>query len=529
MNARSRWGRRVLAPLAAVALLAQPLVASGNEALLAENLLSHNKPVTVSSVEDETTGGALAVDGDIATRWASAEGLDPQWIAVDLGGPATVSRVKLVWEAAHASDYQIQVSPDGKAWQDAKKVTGGDGGTDEITGLAASARYVRVLGTKRATVYGYSLFELEVHGTRTGGGDVEPPSAPAGVRSPSSTSDSIDLAWDPARDNVGVTGYEILRNGNVIGTSATTSFTDTGLVSATAFTYTVRARDAAGNVSAQSTAVQAGTKPGGSPNGTVIVVSGDIASPDLPDNHRNTAKLVEGIKPQHVLTVGDNQYHDGTIAEYRAHYDKSWGKFKAITKPTPGNHEWRDNLNGYKQYFGSIATPQGKPYYSYDIGDFHFVALDTDPIVDGASSKAEQLAWLKRDLAANTKSCVVGYWHHPRFNSGKYGDDKLMAPVWDEFVKARADLVFSGHDHHYERLKPLNSQGKVDEANGVRSAVVGIGGDNLYTQIKKREGVEAAFAKHGVMKLVLSGKTYSWEIVGVGGTLLDKAGPYTCR
>ncbi|WP_231950803.1 galactose-binding domain-containing protein [Allokutzneria albata] len=526
MNARSRWGRRVVAPMAALALLAQPLVASGTEEL-AESLLSHNKPTTTSSVEDETTVGGLAVDGDVATRWASAEGIDPQWIAVDLGGPATVSRVKLAWEAAYAADYQIQVSADGKAWQDAKKVTGADGGVDEITGLAASARYVRVLGTKRGTIYGYSLYELEVYGERTGGGDIEPPSAPAGLRSPSSTSDSITLAWDPARDNVGVTGYEILRNGNVIGTSATPSYTDTGLVSATTFTYTVRARDAAGNLSAQSAAFQASTQPGGSPNGTVIVVAGDIASPELPDNHRNTAKLVEGIKPQYVVTVGDNQYHSGTISEYRAHYDKTWGKFKAITKPSPGNHEWRDKLNGYKQYFGSAATPQGKPYYSFDVGEFHFVALDTDPIVKG--TKTEQLAWLKQDLAANKKACVIGYGHHPRFNSGQYGDDKAMTEVWDEFVKARADVVFSGHDHHYERLKPLNSYGKIDEANGVRSAIVGIGGDNLYSQIKKREGVEQAFAKHGVMKLTLSGKTYSWEIVGVGGTLLDKAGPYTCR
>ncbi|MCE7004467.1 discoidin domain-containing protein [Kibdelosporangium philippinense] len=493
----------------------------------AENLLSYNKPTTTSSIEDASFAGNYAVDGDAATRWASAEGSDPQWISVDLGGPAAITKVKLLWEAAYASEYKVQTSSDGTSWSDVKSVTGSDGTVDEVAGLSASGQYVRIYGTKRATPYGYSLFELEVYGTRSGGGDVDPPTAPAGLRVTSSTADSVSLAWDPASDNVGVTGYEILRNGNVVATSATTSFADTGLASGTGFTYTVRARDAAGNLSAASAPVQGATQPGGS-NGTVLVVAGDIAKPELPGEHTKTAKLIEGIKPSYVLTVGDNQYDNGTLSEYQSYYDKTWGKFKNITRPTPGNHEWYDQLKGYKAYFGSIATPQGKPYYSYDVGDFHFVALDSDPLTDGGSDAA-QLAWLRDDLARNQKACVVGYWHHPRFNSGKYGDDKSTAPFWTELLKVRADLVFGGHDHHYERIKPLNASGKVDEANGIRTAIVGIGGDSLYTQIKPRVGVEKSFAKHGVMKLVLNGKSYSWEIIGTDGKVLDKAGPYTCR
>lgn len=516
-----------VAAVAAIALLTQPLIASGSESQ-AETLLSANKPTTTSSVENATFSGNLAVDGDTATRWASAEAADPQWIAVDLGGPATITRVKLLWEAAYAKTYQVQTSDDGKTWKNVKSVTGGDGGTDEITGLNASARHVRINGTARGTAYGYSLWELEVHGSRTGGGDIEPPSTPAGLKATASTSDSVTLGWNAATDNVGVTEYEVLRNGNVVGKSATTSFTDTSLASGTEFGYAVRARDAAGNLSATSTTIKASTQPGGGPGGITVVVAGDIAKAQFPSEHQKTAALVTGINPQYVLTVGDNQYDSGTITEFRNFYDKTWGKFKNITKPTPGNHEWYDKLNGYKQYFGAaIATPQGKPYYSFDVGDFHFVALDSDPVTDGIST--EQVAWLKQDLAKNTKSCVGGYWHHPRFNSGEYGDLKSIAPLWDEMVKAKADVVFSGHDHHYERLKPLNSAGRVDEANGVRSAVVGIGGDSLYTQIKPREGVEKSFAKHGVMKLTLNGKSYSWEIIGTDGKVLDKAGPYTCR
>ncbi|GLZ28636.1 alkaline phosphatase [Lentzea sp. NBRC 105346] len=504
--------------LALLTLLAPPVPASA-----ADTLLSHDKPTTTSSVEDASLNGGNAVDGSATTRWASAEGSDPQWIAVDLGAPATITTVKLTWEAAYAKEYRVETSADGTSWTSAKTVTSGDGGTDEVS-IGATGRYVRVYGTKRATTYGYSLWELEVYGSRSGG-DVTPPTAPGGLKATGSTSDSVSLAWNAAQDDVAVTSYDVLRNGNVVGTSASSAFTDTGLASGTTFTYTVRARDAAGNVSPASAPVQAGTTAG---EGIVLVVAGDIAKAQLPAEHSQTAKLVEGIKPAYVLTVGDNQYDNGTLAEYQAYYAKTWGKFKNITKPTPGNHEWYNQLNGYKSYFGAaIATPQGKPYYSWEVGDWHFLALDSTPVYEG--KPGDEINWLRQDLQDNKKPCVAGYWHHPRFNSGEYGDLKKMAPFWDELVKARADVVFSGHDHHYERLKPLNSSGKVDEANGLRSAIVGIGGDNLYKDIKPRVGVERSFAKHGVMKLTLSGRSYSWEIIGLDGKVLDKAGPYTCR
>ncbi|SDX95716.1 Calcineurin-like phosphoesterase [Amycolatopsis xylanica] len=507
-------------------LLVQPVTVSSAQTR-AESLLSAGKPTTTSSAESDGFGGDYAVDSDLTTRWASAEAGGTEWIAVDLGGPAIVSRVKLTWESAYAKGYQIQASADGVKWTDIKAITDGDGGVDEITGLDVATRHIRVNATVKATKYGVSLWELEVYGARTGDGDIQPPSAPAGLKQTAGTANTITLGWEPAQDNVGVTGYEILRGGNVIGKSATNTFTDTSLASGWDFTYAVRARDAAGNLSPTSATVPAKTEDTGSTDGTVIAVSGDIAKAELPSAHSETAKVVERIKPKYVLTVGDNQYDDGTIAEYRAYYDKTWGKFKSITKPVPGNHEWNNKLAGYKQYFGKIATPNGKPYYSYNIGDFHFVALDSDPVYNGGGS--DQVSWLRKDLAANSKSCVIGYWHHPRFNSGQDGDQKSVAPLWNEFSKAKADVVFQGHDHHYERTKPLNTAGHVDEANGVRSVIVGIGGDSLYLNFKAREGVEKIFGKHGVMKLVLKGKSYSWEIIGTDGKLLDQAGPYTCR
>ncbi|MFD8496541.1 discoidin domain-containing protein [Amycolatopsis sp. NPDC059657] len=512
------------AAAAALVLLAQTLLAPGVTAQ-AESLLSAGKPTTTSSVEATGFGGELAVDGDPATRWASEEGVDPQWIAVDLGTAATITKVKLNWEAAYAKTYRIQGSADGRTWQDIKSVTGGDGAIDEHTGLNATARHVRVHGTARGTAYGYSLWELEIYGSRPGGGDTEPPSAPTGLTATATTTDSVTLGWTASADNVGVTEYEVLRDGAVAGTSASTSYTDTGLASGVEFGYTVRAKDAAGNVSAPSQVLKASTKPGGT--GTVtIAIAGDIANPELFSTHQKTAAQIAKINPQYVLTVGDNQYHKGTIAEYLAHYDKTWGKFKSITKPTTGNHEWDDQLRGYKEYFGAIAYPQGLPYYSYDIGDFHFVAMDSNPIYGGGGS--EQVTWLRQDLAKTTKSCVIGYWHHPRFNSGHAGDQKSIAPLWNELENVKADAVFTGHDHHYERTKPLDTSGHVT-ADGIRSVMVGIGGDHLYTDYKAREGVEKIFAKHGVVKLVLNGKSYSWEVIDTTGAVLDKAGPYTCR
>ena len=147
-------------PIALAALLAQSVVAASGETL-AETLLSHQKPTTTSSVEDATFGGGFAVDGDTTTRWASAEGSDPQWIAVDLGAVQQVCRVVLAWETAYATAFQVQTSLDAQTWVTAYATTTGPGGTQTID-FVATARYVRVYGTARTTRYGYSLYEFQV-------------------------------------------------------------------------------------------------------------------------------------------------------------------------------------------------------------------------------------------------------------------------------------------------------------------------------------------------------------------------------
>ncbi|MEV7278795.1 discoidin domain-containing protein [Streptomyces sp. NPDC093111] len=126
--------------------------------------MSQGRPATASSTEAAGFEPGKAVDGAGTTRWASVEGVDPQWLRVDLGAPAALSRVRLEWEAAHASAYRVQGSLDGTTWTDLHTTTTGDGGTDDLT-VSGTARYVRVYATKRATAYGYSLWEFKVYGT----------------------------------------------------------------------------------------------------------------------------------------------------------------------------------------------------------------------------------------------------------------------------------------------------------------------------------------------------------------------------
>ncbi|WP_189388964.1 ricin-type beta-trefoil lectin domain protein [Streptomyces sp. SDr-06] len=125
--------------------------------------LALNRPTTASSVQSSATPASAAVDGDGATRWSS-QFADPQWIQVDLGAVRRVSEVTLTWEAAYGKAYQIQVSDDAKQWTTIGATTSSDGGVDDLNGLSGSGRYLRVLGTRRATGYGYSLWSLQVYG-----------------------------------------------------------------------------------------------------------------------------------------------------------------------------------------------------------------------------------------------------------------------------------------------------------------------------------------------------------------------------
>jgi hypothetical protein len=225
--------------------------------------------------------------------------------------------------------------------------------------------------------------------------------------------------------------------------------------------------------------------------------------------------------------MGDNQYDDGTIADFRKYYDTTWGKFKAKTHPTPGNHETYDpagSHSGYKSYFGSIAYPQGKSYYSYDEGNWHFIALDSNTFDQSA-----QIQWLKDDLAGNTKGCIAAYWHHPLFSSGGHGNDPVSKPVWKILYGAGADLVLSGHDHHYERFARQNPDGKAD-GRGIVEVIGGTGGAEPYPIEQVQPNSQKRISgPYGVLALDLTDTTFGWRYVGTDGKSLDTSPTYTCH
>ncbi len=176
---------------AATVVAAVPVAFALSAGAATETLLSQGKPATASSVETLALGAANAVDGRSSTRWASAEGSDPQWIQVDLGTTKDIRHVTLNWEAAYGKAYQIQTSTDAGTWTSIYSTTSGNGGVDDLSNLSGTGRYVRVFGTKRGTSYGYSLWELKVYGIAPGGGPSPSASAsPGPSASPSAPASS---------------------------------------------------------------------------------------------------------------------------------------------------------------------------------------------------------------------------------------------------------------------------------------------------------------------------------------------------
>ncbi|MBL8262711.1 MAG: PKD domain-containing protein [Xanthomonadaceae bacterium] len=269
---------------------------------------------------------------------------------------------------------------------------------------------------------------------------------------------------------------------------------------------------------------------------TVVVAgAGDICD-STPADCKKTSDLIVDINPVAVFTAGDNAYDDGTIGEYNDRYHPNWGRFKSKTKPTPGNHEYgTSGAKGYFDYFNGtnvqtgLAGDRSKGYYSWDVGDWHFIALNT---MSGGEIKSDsaQLAWLKQDLAANTKPCTAAYFHHPRWSTGNYSGYSGMQWVYAELYKAKADLILVGHDHNYQRSKKINASGAV-AADGFRQLLVGTGGRNFYALGSANTTIAEVRNGNtwGVMKLTLSATDYVAEFVPVAGSTFTDRVTGTCN
>jgi hypothetical protein len=258
-----------------------------------------------------------------------------------------------------------------------------------------------------------------------------------------------------------------------------------------------------------------------------LVGAGDIADCGLDDDSA-TAKLIDAL-PGAVFTAGDNAYPDGTAEQFRDCYGPTWGRFLDRTRPAAGNHDWQTKgLAGYLGYFGAAAAPDGTSWYSYDLGTWHVIVLDSDcGSVGGCGADSVQGRWLSADLAASGARCTLAIWHHPRFSSGEHGNDAEVAPFWRALYDAGADVVINGHDHDYERFAPQDPNAQLDRGRGIREFVVGTGGAALraFPTTAANSELRTAVA-HGVIRLVLHRASYEWSFLPTTGELTDSgSGP----
>jgi hypothetical protein len=268
--------------------------------------------------------------------------------------------------------------------------------------------------------------------------------------------------------------------------------------------------------------------PARSTSDPVVVAAGDIAPPGTGWGHRETSDRILAIDPNVVLPLGDNQYPSGTLSDFRRYYGLTWGRFKRKTRPTPGNHDYETaGAAGYFAYFGRLARPKGRSYYSFDLGAWHLISLDSNVDVQAGS---RQDRWLRADLAATTKRCILAYWHHPRFTSGAHqGDNPWVGPLWNALYTARADVVLGGHEHNYERFARQNPAGRATP-QGIRQFVVGTGGAYLigFAAPKANSQVRRSDT-WGVLVLVLHRRSYEWRFVSEDGDVVDRGGPVACH
>lgn len=271
--------------------------------------------------------------------------------------------------------------------------------------------------------------------------------------------------------------------------------------------------------------------PGKTENTAVLVGAGDIADCRDLTGAEATAKLLENV-PGTVMAVGDLAYPDGS-AENFACYDKTWGRVKARTRPAPGNHEFHSaGATFYFQYFGAAAGDSSNGYYSYQLGTWHIIVLNSECFEAGGCDKdSAQGKWLSEDLAGHPAACTLAYFHKPLFSSGgAHGDDLTIKPLWDALYAANADVVVSGHDHDYERFAPQTPDGKADVARGIREFVAGTGGKNHRPFGAPHANSEVRDATaFGVLKLTLLPGRYEWEFIPEPGKSFADSGRGTCH
>lgn len=257
----------------------------------------------------------------------------------------------------------------------------------------------------------------------------------------------------------------------------------------------------------------------------VLIGAGDIAKCGSPGAEA-TARLLDQMEGT-IFTAGDHAYEKGKWEEFLSCYGPTWGRHKERTRPSPGNHDYKSSgASPYYEYFGENAGPAGRGYYSYDVGAWHVISLNSNI---SAKAGSAQVKWLREDLDANPTTCTLAYWHHPVFSSGDHGNDGHMREVWRVLYEFSADVVVNGHDHTYERFALQTPDGELDTIAGIREFVAGTGGKSLYGFKKTRANSQVRNSStFGVLKLTLHETSYDWEFVPIAGSSFTDRGSDEC-
>jgi hypothetical protein len=262
-----------------------------------------------------------------------------------------------------------------------------------------------------------------------------------------------------------------------------------------------------------------------------LLAAGDIA--DCTPGAEQTAALLDGF-PGTVAALGDTAYEHGSDADFANCYDPTWGRHKARTRPTVGSHEYdTPGAAGYWNYFGAAAGVRGQGWYSYDLGSWHVVVLNSSCAqVGGCFEGSPQVEWLRQDLAAHPTECTAAYWHVPRYSSGqKHGDDLNYVAMWQVLYEFGVEFVMGGNDHHYERFAPQTPYGELDLTDGIRQFVAGTGGRFLrpMSDTSPPNSEARDNSTFGVLRVDLLDWGYEWEFVPVEGGTYTDSGTDACH
>jgi acid phosphatase type 7 len=305
-------------------------------------------------------------------------------------------------------------------------------------------------------------------------------------------------------------------------------------------TYTAQARQAdSGDNTGVSSANTFTIDPGASPPpppptpDPVLVGAGDIADCGTGVDDDATANILDGLPAATVMTLGDNAYPDGTPAEFQC-YHETWGRHKARTRPSVGGHEYATpGASGYFDYFGAAAGNRGEGWYSYDLGEWHVIVLNTwcAEFSSTCGPGTPQYAWLLADLAAHQTACTIAYWHIGLFSSGKvHGSNARVRPLWEALYEYGVEAVVNGNEHVYERFLPQTPSGVLDPSYGITQFTVGVGGYMFYdfAQILPNSAARNNTA-FGVLKLTLHPGSYDWEFLPIAGRTYTDSGTASCH